>query len=112
MTSLANELGRLAQGIRKIKGTNTIYFIDKSEIPKDKLKQVTYARIVVDYKSHKTEKNITRVTVSGDRIHCNYGISTPTCSLPTIKLLWNSVLSSPKAKYFTMDISNFYLGSP
>ena len=53
MRSLANKLGRLAQGIREIKGTKTIYFIDKSEIPKDKLKQVTYARIVVDYMGRK-----------------------------------------------------------
>ena len=101
-----------AQGIHKIKGTNTIYFIDKSEIPKEKLKQVTHARIVVDYKPHKVEKNRTRVKVDGDRIHCDYDISAPTCSLPTIKLLWNSVLSTPGAKYFTMDTSNFYLGSP
>ena len=109
---LGNELGRLSRGICEIKGTNTIYFIDKSEIPKDKLRQVTYARIVVDYKPHKAEKNRTRVTVGADRIHCNYDISTPTCSLPTIKLLSNSVLSSATAKYFTMEISNFDLGSP
>ena len=50
--------------------------------------------------------------MGGDRIHCDYDISAPTCSLPTIKLFWNSVLSTPGAKYFTMDISNFYLGSP
>ena len=110
--SLANELGRLAQGVRDIKGTNTIFFITKSEIPKDKLKQVTYARIVCDYKPNKLEKNRTRVTVGGDRIVCDYDISSPTCDMPTIKLLWNSVLSTPGAKYFTMDISNFYLGSP
>ena len=36
--SLANELGRLAQGIRDIKGTNTIYFIPKSDIPHDRRK--------------------------------------------------------------------------
>ena len=40
--SLANELGRLAQGIRDIKGTNTIFFIPKSGIPKDRLREVTY----------------------------------------------------------------------
>ena len=33
--SLANEPGRLAQGIRDIKGTDTILFIPKSEIPQD-----------------------------------------------------------------------------
>ena len=37
-TSLASELGRLSQGIRDIKGTNTIFFIPKSEIPKYRLK--------------------------------------------------------------------------
>ena len=31
--------------------------------------------------------------------------------MQTIKLLWNSVLSTPGAKYFTLDISNFYLGT-
>ena len=35
--SLANEIGRLAQGIRDIKGTETIFFIPKSAIPKDRL---------------------------------------------------------------------------
>ena len=56
-TSLANELGRLSQGVRDIKGTNTIFFIPKSEIPKGRLKEVTYARIVVDYKPNKLKKN-------------------------------------------------------
>ena len=27
-------------------------------------------------------------------------------------MLWNSILSTPGAKYFTLDISNFYLGTP
>ena len=49
-TSLANELGRLAQGIRDVKGTNTIVFIKKSAIPADRRKEVTYGRIVVGYK--------------------------------------------------------------
>ena len=31
--SFANELGQLAQGIRQIKGTNTIHFIPKVEVP-------------------------------------------------------------------------------
>ena len=47
---MANELGRLAQGIRDVKGTNTITFIKKSEIPKGRLKDITYGRIVVSYR--------------------------------------------------------------
>ena len=35
-TSLANELVRLAQGICDVPGTNTIFFIPKSDIPKDR----------------------------------------------------------------------------
>jgi len=46
-TSLANELGRLTKGIRDISGTETMEFIPKSEIPKDRLKDVTYAQIIV-----------------------------------------------------------------
>ena len=34
MHSFANELGRLAQGIRNIKGTDTIKFIPFSSVPK------------------------------------------------------------------------------
>ena len=34
--SLANEIGRLTQGIRDISGTNTIEFIRKTDIPKDR----------------------------------------------------------------------------
>ena len=67
--SLANEIGRLAQGIRNIKGTGTIFFIPKYELPRERLKEVTYARIVVDYKPRKLEKNRSRITAGGDRIN-------------------------------------------
>ena len=36
-TSLANELGRLSQGIRDIKGSNCIKFIHKHQVPKGKM---------------------------------------------------------------------------
>ena len=52
--SFANEIGRLAQGIRDIEGTETIWFIPKSENPKDRLKDITYGRIVVSYRPQKT----------------------------------------------------------
>ena len=107
-----NELGHLAQGIRDIKGTNTDFFIPKSEIPFIKRKDVTYGRIVVAYKPNKLETDRSRLTVGGDRIICLFDTSAPTADLPTIKMLWNSVLFTPGAKYFTMDISNFYLGTP
>ena len=53
-TSFSNELGRLAQGVGdRIKGTNTIYFIDYALIPKDHRSDITYGRILVDYHPHK-----------------------------------------------------------
>ena len=111
-TSLANELGRLAQGIRDVKGTDTVDFIQLSEIPMDRRKEITYGRIVVAYKPDKIEQARSRLTVGGNLIWYPFDKSAPTSDLPTIKLLWNSVLSCPGAKYFTMDISNFYLNSP
>jgi hypothetical protein len=43
----ANEFGRLAQGIKgRVKATDTIKFIRKSDIPYDRLKDVTYIKFV------------------------------------------------------------------
>jgi hypothetical protein len=39
-TSFSNKIGRLLQGIRELKGTNTCFFIKKSQVPTNK--QPTY----------------------------------------------------------------------
>jgi len=39
--SLANEIGRLAQGIHDIKCTDTFFFIQKSDIPKDRRERMS-----------------------------------------------------------------------
>ena len=112
MKSFANEIGRLAQGIRDIKGTNTMEFIRRDEIPRERAKDVTYGRIVVSYRPQKMEPNRSRLTVGGDRINYPYDTSAPTADLPTIKMLWNSTLSTKNAKFITMDLANFYLETP
>ena len=109
--SMANELGRYAQGIRDVKGTDTITFFKKSEVPEDRWKDVTYRRIMVDYRPQKSEPNRTRLTAGGDKINYSEETSAPTCSLPIIKLHWNSVISTPGAEHASFDISNFYLGT-
>lgn len=43
--SFANKLGRLAQGIQTIEGTDTIFFFPKDKIPKDK--KISYGCIFV-----------------------------------------------------------------
>ena len=111
--SFANELGRLAQGIgQREKGTNTIYFIPHSQIPSDRRKDITYGRICVDHRPQKTEPNRTRLTVGGNLIEFPGDVSTPTADLTTAKLVINSTISTPKAKFLIGDIKFFYLGTP
>ena len=101
--AFANELGRLAQGVgNRIRGTHTIRFIDADTIPNNEI--VTYGRLVSDLKPHKTEEQRVRLTIGGDRIDCPYGISTPVADLTTIKIHLNSVISTPKSKFFCTDI--------
>ena len=55
--SLANEFGCLAQRIGgRVKGTNTIAFIDKSEGPEDRFRDVTCGKFVCTIRPEKTEK--------------------------------------------------------
>eukprot|EP01082_Thalassiosira_pseudonana_P011880 g10662.t1 g10662 contig4:2284681-2286983(+) len=94
-TSYANELGRLTQGIRDIPGTNTMFYITKSEIPEDRRKDITYGRIVVVVRPQKKEQERTRLTVGGNLIDYPWEVATPTADLTTAKLLFNSVISTP-----------------
>jgi hypothetical protein len=49
--SYAKELGRLAQGMPGLaEGTNIICFIPKRDVPIDRWRDVTYGRIVVNYR--------------------------------------------------------------
>jgi hypothetical protein len=61
-----NELGRLFQGIRDIPGTDTCFFVELTNIPKDR--KITYGKIVCDYKPSKKEKERVRLTVGGNRL--------------------------------------------
>eukprot|EP00978_Attheya_sp_CCMP212_P041838 scaffold245240_cov79-Attheya_sp.AAC.1 len=61
--AMANEFGRLAQGVgtRMPNGSETIHFITPNQIPKGKF--ATYARIVCDIRPQKAEKHRVRLTV-------------------------------------------------
>ena len=43
---------------------------------------------------------------------CPGEVATPTAEMLVAKMLFNSVISTPGAKFMTMDISNFYLQTP
>lgn len=102
--SFANELGRLAQGLPSqiIKGTNTITFIHHTTIPVNKT--VTYGRIVTAIRHNKKETHRTCLTVGGYRLPYNDNTYTETADLTTIKMLLNSVISTPHARFATCDI--------
>lgn len=108
--SIANEFGRLEQGIRDIKGTDTIFFICKSKVPKHK--KISYDRIVSEIHPQKAEKERTRLTVGGDRFDYDIPVTTETADITTVKVLVNSTISTPGARFCCFDIKNFYLGTP
>jgi hypothetical protein len=112
--SYGNELGWLAQGMPgQVKGTDTIFFIPKDKVPRARAKDLTHGLITCLIMPKKIEEpNRTRLVAGGDRVHYPFDAGTPTADLLTIKLLINSVISTPGARFFTMDIKNFYLCTP
>ena len=50
--------------------------------------------------------------MGGDKIKIPIDCGTPTSDLFTVKLLLNSVVLTNGAKFFTLDIKNFYLNTP
>jgi hypothetical protein len=100
---------RLFQGIRDIPGNNTCFFVELRNIPKDR--QITYGKIVFEYKPHKKEKERVRLTVGGDRLDYSVDVATSTADITTFKILINSTLSTKDAEIMMVDIKNFYLGA-
>eukprot|EP00804_Cyclotella_cryptica_P017078 CCRYP_003320-RA/>CCRYP_003320-RA protein AED:0.28 eAED:0.28 QI:0/0/0/1/0/0/4/0/506 len=60
----------------------------------------------------KADPNRTRFFTSGDKCNYPYKVVTPTIEILVVKILFNSVVSIPGARFMTMDISNFYLMTP
>jgi hypothetical protein len=64
--SAADEFGRLDQGVRgRVKGTNTIFFICKDQVPKDRVKDVTYGSYCCEIEPNK-EENIAHNSSRGE----------------------------------------------
>ncbi len=112
--SYGNKLGRLAQGMPgQAKGMDRIFFISWHMVPKERAKDIMYGLMTCLIWPEKLEEpNRTRLEVGGDRVHYPFNPGTPTANLLTIKLLINSMISTPGTRFFTMDIKNFYLCTP
>ena len=68
--------------------------------------------MVCKVRPEKSNPNRTRITIGGNRITFPGDIGSPTASLELAKLVFNSVLSRPGAKFTIFDICNFYLQTP
>ncbi len=50
--------------------------------------------------------------MGGDKVNYPFKVGTPTAEMLLIKTYLNSVVSTPNARYMTIDIGNFYLNTP
>ena len=91
-------------------GTNTIIPIQQRDIPTGR--KATYVKYVCNIRPQKTEKHRTRITVGGNLITYPGNTSTPTADMTTAKLLMNSTISQPDAKWLGIDLKDFYLNTP
>ena len=109
--ALSNKLGRLAQGVRDIKGNNAVDFIPFLQVPSDRI--VTYANMVCDIRPLKSDKFWVRLTVGGDRLQYPDDTVSPAATLLETKLLLNSIISQSAkgARFMTLDIKDFFLQS-
>ena len=111
--SFANEIGRLASGVgdRMPSGNEHIFFIPRAKVPTGR--KVTYANPVCDYRPLKDDPyRIRLLTVGGDKLPYANDAGSPAASLLEAKLLFNSVISTPGAKFISADIKNYFLCSP
>ena len=95
-----------------VEGTDTLEFIYKKDVPKDRLKDCTYTRIVCNVPPEKKDPFRCHITNSDNLINYPGDCGAPTADLLTVKLLLYSVISTKGAKCMTLDISNFYLMTP
>jgi len=104
--SFGKEIRRLATV------TETIAFVSKQQIPRERRRDITYGRIVFAYRSEKKDPYRTRITMGGNLINYPGDCGAPTADLLTVKLMFNSIISTPNAKFMTIDNKDFYLMTP
>jgi hypothetical protein len=104
----SNELDHRCQGIRDIQGRNTCFFVELTNIPKDR--KITCGKLVCDFKPNEAEKERVRLTVGGNRLDYTGEVATSTPDITTFKILVNSTLAIEVAEIM-MDIKKYYVGT-
>jgi len=64
------------------------------------------------YRSEKKDPYRTRIMMGGNLINYPDNCGTPTADLLTVKLMFNSIISTPGAKFMMIDIKDIYLMTP
>jgi hypothetical protein len=102
--STANEIGRLTNGVKPhmLSGSNTMRYIPRHALPPGR--QATYSCFVETERPHKAETKCVRLAVGGNLVHYPDKVSTPTADLFTVKMLLNSIISTPGALFTTFDL--------
>jgi hypothetical protein len=107
--SNAEEIDQLTQGFGEQQGTNTMFFIPHTSIPKNK--KPTYLQVVFAYRPEKANSCCICWKVGRDCIYFAADVSTKAADLTTAKILLNSVISTPGARFLGIDIKDFYLST-
>ena len=87
--------------------TKTIVFILRSKIPNNK--KPTYVKINCNFRPQNEDPYQVRITVNRNIVYYDGETATPMSDITIIKTMWNSVISTPNAKYATLDIQDFHL---
>ena len=87
--------------------TDTFQIIQHEDIPVDHRNEITYTKVVCEYRAHKEDPNQTRITIGENQICYPGDVGTPTGSLELVKLVINSILSHRNARFAAFGVSNF-----
>ncbi len=90
-------------------GTDAMEPIALTNIPSDCA--ITYGSIVCNYRPLKSEPNRFRLVVGGNKLTYDHETTALAANLLETKLMLNSTISTPGAKFLTLDIKDFFLSS-
>ncbi len=95
-----------------MKGTDTIQFTRKEQVPLNRRKNVTYRSFSCDIKPNKEETEHTRLTAGSGCINYPDNVGTPTADVTLFKCMVNHIISTPGACCIMVDIQDFYSNMP
>ncbi len=112
-TAFSKDFGGMAQGDNKMgqKGTNAMFVMTHDEIKQAVAagKFSTYMNPVVNYRKQKEDLYRIWITAGGNLINYESNASVRTADLDMAVIHWNSVVSTPRARYMCLGIKNIYL---